>query len=237
MVAMVRAILSGLVVTGLTALLVGAVSLVRALPPATAVRPELQQQARARGGEWVPLAEVPAELRAAIIATEDARFYEHRGLDLLGLARAALANIEAGRPVQGGSTITQQLAKRYLGRDDPTLYRKLLVMAMALKLEFAYSKDELLEMYLNSVYFGPYAYGVGAAARVYFQKPVHALNLTEATLLAGLPQAPALYDPLHRLERVKARQDVVISAMTRHGFLTAEQARQARATPTALDRH
>src|SRR5579883_899738 len=230
-----RALFWAVVLTGLATLAAGAL-LVRELPPAAQVRADLLEQARARGGQWVPLAQVPQVLRDAIVATEDARFYQHRGLDLLGVARAALANLEAGRPVQGGSTITQQLAKRYLGREDPTLHRKLLVMAMALKLELAYSKDELLEMYLNSVYFGPYAYGIGAAARVYFQKPVSALNLTEATLLAGLPQAPALSDPLHRLDRVKARQDVVLSAMTRHGFLTAEQARQARATPTALDR-
>ena len=210
--------------------------LLHELPPAGPVRAELMAQARARGGEWVPLTNVPRALREAIIATEDARFYEHHGLDLIGFARAVLANIEAGRPVQGGSTITQQLAKRYLGREEPTLRRKLLVLAMAVKLEQAYSKDELLEMYLNSVYFGPYAYGIGAAARVYFHKPASALNLTEATLLAGLPQAPALYDPLHRLDRVKARQDAVISAMTRQGYLTPEEARQARATPTALDR-
>ena len=225
------AALGGLVVTAAVA-----VPLLRELPAAAPARAELTAQARARGADWVPLARVPRTLREAIIATEDARFYEHSGLDLLGLLRASVKNIEAGRPVQGGSTISQQLAKRYLEREEYTLRRKLLVMGMALKLERAYSKDDLLEMYLNSIYFGPYAYGVGNAARVYFRKPASDLNLAEATLLAGLPQAPSLYDPLHRLDRVKARQEVVIAAMTRQGYLTTEEARQVRTTTTALDK-
>lgn len=230
-----RWIVFAVVLGGLLGALVLGVSLVRELPSAGPVRAELQEQARARGAEWVPLAQVPRALREAVIATEDARFYEHQGLDLLGFVRATVANVEAGRPVQGGSTISQQLAKRYLGREEFTLHRKLLVMAMAVRLERSFGKDALLEMYLNSIYYGPYAYGVGNAARVYFRKPSSELNLAEATLLAGLPQAPSLYDPLHRLDRVKARQEVVIAAMTRQGYLTDEQARQVRVTPTALD--
>jgi membrane peptidoglycan carboxypeptidase len=221
------------------ALVVAAAVLVppmRELPSARPAKADLLALARGNGAEWVTIDRVPQSLQDAIVATEDARFYEHRGLDILGTLRATLANLQAGRLVQGGSTLSQQLAKRYLEREDRTVERKLLVLGMAFKLELAYSKKDILEMYLNSIYFGPYAYGVGNAARVYFRKPVEALNLAESTLLAGLPQAPSLYDPLHRLERVKARQGVVITAMARAGYLTDDQASVARTTPTALDR-
>jgi membrane peptidoglycan carboxypeptidase len=206
------------------------------LPSARPVKAELAALSAKRGAEWVALDRVPRALQEAVVATEDARYYEHRGLDVLGTARASLANVRAGRLVQGGSTLSQQLGKRYLEREDRTVERKLLVLGMAFKLEWAYSKQDILEMYLNSVYFGPYAYGVGSAARVYFGKPVEALTLAESTLLAGLPQAPSLYDPVKGLERVKARQAVVIAAMTRAGYLTDEQARSVRTTRTALDR-
>jgi penicillin-binding protein 1A len=175
-------------------------------------------------------------MQQAIVATEDARYYEHPGLDLLGMLRATAANVQAGHPVQGGSTLSQQLAKRYLNRDDRTLERKLLVLAMTAKLELTYDKPDILEMYLNSIYFGPYAYGIGSAARVYFHKAPADLSLAESTLLAGLPQAPSLYDPVNRLDRVKQRQAVVIAAMVRAGYLTPEQAPAIQATPTALDR-
>ncbi|HZR99346.1 MAG TPA: biosynthetic peptidoglycan transglycosylase [Chloroflexota bacterium] len=213
----------------------GAAYLWHEAPPAGPVKRDLMAQASAQHAEWVPLARVPATVQQAIIATEDARFYEHRGLDLLGMLRATLANLRAGRPVQGGSTISQQLAKRYLERTDPTAERKLLVLAMTAKIELLYSKADILEMYLNSIYFGPYAYGIGSAARVYFHKPVADLTLAESTLLAGLPQAPSLYDPLHRLDRVKARQTVVIAAMERAGYLTPAEADAARRARTALD--
>jgi penicillin-binding protein 1A len=227
-----------LLLVGLTLVagLVVGLPLARELPPAGAAKGDLQAVARQRGAEWVPLSRVPNRLQEAIIATEDARFYDHRGLDLIGMLRATIANVRAGRPVQGGSTLSQQLAKRYLEREEPTVERKLLVLGMAAKLELAYSKADILEMYLNSVYFGPYAYGVGSAARVYYRKPVEELNLAESTLLAGLPQAPSIYDPLKRLDRVKARQAVVIAAMTRAGYLTDEQAGVVRSTPTTLDR-
>jgi penicillin-binding protein 1A len=151
------------------------------------------------------------------------------------MMRATLANLRAGRPVQGGSTISQQLAKRYLERTDRTAERKLLVLAMTAKLELHYDKADILEMYLNSIYFGPYAYGIGSAARVYFHKPVADLTLPESTLLAGLPQAPSLYDPIHQLARVKARQRVVIAAMARAGYLTPAEAEAAQTARTSLD--
>ncbi|HLH21510.1 MAG TPA: biosynthetic peptidoglycan transglycosylase [Chloroflexota bacterium] len=225
-----------LMLAALFGALAGALYLLREVPPAGPAKDDLMAQASAHHAEWVPLDQVPASLQQAIVATEDARFYEHRGLDVLGTIRAMLANVRAGHPVQGGSTISQQLAKRYLERSDPTAERKLLVLAMTAKLELRYSKADILEMYLNSIYFGPYAYGVGSAARVYFHKPAADLTLAESTMLAGLPQAPSLYDPIHALPRVKARQAVVIAAMVRAGYLTPTQAEAARTARTALDR-
>jgi membrane peptidoglycan carboxypeptidase len=211
------------------------VYLLQEVPSAGQAKADLMAQAQARRAEWVALADMPASMQEAIIATEDARFYEHRGLDVLGMIRATIANLRAGRPVQGGSTISQQLAKRYLDRTDRTAERKLLVLAMTAKLEWQYSKAEILEMYLNSIYFGPYAYGLGSAARVYFHKPVTELTLAESSLLAGLPQAPSHYDPIHQLARVKARQAIVIAAMVRAGYLTPAEAEAARHARTALD--
>jgi membrane peptidoglycan carboxypeptidase len=208
--------------------LAGTIYLLREVPSAGPAKSELMAQASARHAEWVPLDQVSTSMQQAIIATEDARFYEHRGLDVLGTMRAMLANLRAG-------TISQQLAKRYLERTDPTAERKLLVLAMTAKLELRYDKAEILEMYLNSIYFGPYAYGLGSAARVYFHKPATDLTLAESTLLAGLPQAPSVYDPLHDLRRVKTRQGVVIAAMVRTGYLTPGEAEAARTARTALD--
>jgi penicillin-binding protein 1A len=232
---MLRTLFGLLVLLGLLAAGIFLVPLAREPPSARPVKTELVELTRLRGGEWITLDQVPRELQEAIIATEDSRFYDHRGLDIWGSIRAVLANVRAGRPVQGGSTISQQLAKIYLEREDRTLERKLVVIGMALKLEWAYGKRDLLEMYVNSVYFGPYAYGVGRAARVYFHKPVSDLNLAESTVLAGLPQAPSIYDPINRLDRVKARQSVVIAAMTRAGYLTDDEANAVRRARTRLD--
>src|SRR5438067_8961123 len=143
----------------------------------------------------VPLAQIPQSLRDAILATEDRRFYSHWGHDPIGVARAVLQNYRRGRIVEGGSTITQQLAKVLFLTPDKSLGRKLREAVLALELERRYSKDRILEMYLNQVYFGQGAYGVEAAARSYFGKPVAELNLREAALLAGLPRAPSSYSP------------------------------------------
>lgn len=233
--AVLRALAAVVLSATLLVALAGAVYLLREVPSAGPAKSELMAQARAQRAEWVPLNQVPASMQQAIVATEDARFYEHRGLDVLGMIRAMLANAQARRPVQGGSTISQQLAKRYLERTDPTAERKLLVLAMTAKLELRYDKADILETYLNSIYFGPYAYGIGSAARVYFRKPVADLTLAESTLLAGLPQAPSLYDPITQLGRVQARQAVVIAAMERAGYLTPQEAEAARTARTALD--
>ncbi len=139
---------------------------------------------------FVPLAQIPKALREAIIATEDARFYSHYGVDPMGIARAVYQNFRRGRIVEGGSTITQQLAKVLFLTPDKSLERKLKEAVLALELERRYSKDRIIEMYLNQIYFGHGAFGVEAAARTFFGKSVTDLSLPESTLLAGLPKAP-----------------------------------------------
>ena len=139
----------------------------------------------------MPLAQIPQTLRDAIIATEDRRFYYHWGIDPIGIARAVVQNYRRGRIVEGGSTITQQLTKVLFLTPDKSLERKLKEAVLALELERRYTKDRILEMYLNQVYFGHGAYGVEAAARTYFGKSVSELTVREAALIAGLPRAPS----------------------------------------------
>src|ERR671923_296324 len=144
---------------------------------------------------FVPLAQIPRALREAVIATEDRRFYSHFGVDPIGIARAVWQNYRRGRIVEGGSTITQQLTKVLFLTPDKSLERKIKEAVLALELERRYSKDRILEMYLNQVYFGNGAYGVEAAARTYFGKSVGELSVRDAALLAGLPRAPSSYSP------------------------------------------
>jgi len=182
----------------------------------------------------VPLEQIPRSLRDAIIATEDARFYSHLGVDPMGIARAIYQNFRHGRIVEGGSTITQQLAKVLFLTPDKSLERKLKEAALALELERRYSKNRLLELYLNQIYFGHGAFGVEAAARTFFGKSVGELTLTEAALLAGLPKAPATYSPFDHPEAARRRRGVVLTRMTETGKLAPAQARAATATALQL---
>jgi 1A family penicillin-binding protein len=175
---------------------------------------------------FVPLAQIPPTLRDAIIATEDRRFYSHWGLDPIGIARAIVQNYRRGRIVEGGSTITQQLTKVLFLTADKSLERKLKEAVLSLELERRYSKDRILEMYLNQVYFGHGAYGVEAAARTYFGKSVSELTVREAALLAGLPRAPSSYSPFDRGDAAKRRRDVVLRRMVEYGALKDEEAKQ-----------
>jgi penicillin-binding protein 1A len=179
---------------------------------------------------FVPLAHVPQALRDAVIATEDKRFYYHWGIDPIGIARAISQNYRRGRIVEGGSTITQQLTKVLFLTPDKSLERKLKEAVLALELERRYTKDRILEMYLNQVYFGHGAYGVEAASRTYFGKSVSELNVREAALLAGLPRAPSTYSPFERGDIAKRRREVVLRRMVEYGALKeAEAKRLARA--------
>ena len=179
---------------------------------------------------FVPLAHIPQSLRDAVIATEDKRFYYHWGIDPIGIGRAVAQNYRRGRIVEGGSTITQQLTKVLFLTPDKSLERKMKEAVLALELERRYSKDRILEMYLNQVYFGHGAYGVEAAARTYFGKSVSELSVREAALLAGLPRAPTTYSPFDHPEAAKRRREVVLRRMVDFGALPdADAKRLARA--------
>jgi 1A family penicillin-binding protein len=183
----------------------------------------------------VPLAEIPLALRNATIAVEDSSFYVNSGVDLRGIARAALANARSGAIVAGGSTITQQLARGFLldpaKAREQSLDRKLREGVLALKLTASYSKDSILALYLNQSYYGGMAFGVEAAARRIFGKPARDLNLAESALIAGLPQAPSRYDPLMNPAAARARQAEVLAAMVRSGAITPAEAQAAAAEP------
>src|SRR5213593_2052300 len=175
---------------------------------------------------FVPLAHIPQTLRDAVIATEDRRFYSHFGVDPIGVARAVYQNYRRGRFVEGGSTITQQLTKVLFLTPDKSLDRKMKEAVLALELERRYSKDRILEMYLNQVYFGNGAYGVEAASRTYFGKSVTELNVKEAALLAGLPRAPSTYSPFEHGEAAKRRREVVLRRMVEYGALKDADAKK-----------
>jgi penicillin-binding protein 1A len=165
----------------------------------------------------------------ATVAIEDRRFYAHGGVDPIGIARAVVADVRAHRIVQGGSTITQELVRNlYLSRAQ-TFQRKLTEACLAIKLGREWSKQRILTAYLNEVYYGNHAYGIEAAAETYFSEPASALTLDQSALLAGLPQAPSLYDPFVRPEDALARRDAVLHAMLVSGDITLGQYEQARA--------
>src|SRR5213596_2201932 len=183
---------------------------------------------------FVPLGHIPQTLRDAVIATEDRRFYSHWGVDPIGVARAVVQNYRRGRIVEGGSTITQQLAKVLFLTADKSLERKLKEAVLALELERRYSKDRILEMYLNQVYFGHGAYGVEAAARTYFGKSVSELTVREAALLAGLPRAPSSYSPFDHAKAANRRRELVLRRMVEYGALKEEEAKRIARTDLGL---
>lgn len=180
----------------------------------------------------VALADIPDHCVRAVIATEDANFYSHPGVDVTGILRALWINLRGGEVLAGGSTITQQVARVTLldpaQRAERTLQRKLRESILAMRLQNAYSKDNILTLYLNQAYFGNLAYGIEGAARAYFAKPAADLSLAECALLAGLLQNPAAYDPLARLELARERQDVALGLMVNNGYITEQEAAAAR---------
>jgi penicillin-binding protein 1A len=179
----------------------------------------------------VPLKELPAYLPRAFIAIEDRRFYNHIGIDPIGLARAALANVLRRGVSQGGSTITQQLAKNLFLTQERTLWRKLQELAFALWLERKLNKTEILELYLNRVYFGSGAYGVEAAAQRYFGKSARQIKLAEAAMLAGLVKSPSRLTPSRNPNGAERRAQAVLAAMAELGFITDTMAKNALAQP------
>ena len=175
----------------------------------------------------VTLKQIPYTLQNAFIAVEDNRFYEHIGIDFRGILRAIWANIRGGEVAEGGSTITQQLAKNAYLTQDRTIKRKIQEIFLALQLERQYTKQEILEFYLNQIYFGQGAYGVQAAAKTYFNKDVSELSLNEAAMLAGIPKSPNYYSPFNNLEAANARKATVLSQMVKYGYISTSEANEA----------
>jgi len=183
---------------------------------------------------FVPLSRVPKLLQQAVLDIEDTEFYEHGAVSLKGMARAALRNLTSAKVKEGGSTITQQLAKSLFLSPERTFSRKMKEIQLAGEIERRYRKDKIFEMYLNVIYLGGGAYGMEAAARTYFSKSVGQLNLPEAALLAGLIKAPSLYSPFADIKRAKTRRDIVINRMKTLGHITQAQANAALAAPVTL---
>jgi penicillin-binding protein 1A len=182
---------------------------------------------RGTAGDYMPLDLLPKHVWGAVVATEDRRFFSHYGLDPLGLIRACFVNLRAGRVVQGGSTLTQQLAKNLFLTPDRTLSRKFEELGLALWLELRLSKADILELYLNRVYFGGGAYGIEAASQRYFDKSARELSVAEAALIAGLLKAPSRYSPASSPEVARARSRVVLGKMVEAGVISEAQERKA----------
>ena len=182
----------------------------------------------------VKLDQVPQNLQDAFVAVEDNRFYDHIGVDPRGIARAIWANLRGRTVSEGGSTITQQLAKNAYLTQDRTLKRKIQEVFLALRLEHQYTKSEILELYLNQIYFGQGAYGVQAAARTYFGKDVEDLTLNECAMLAGIPKSPNYYSPLNNLQAAQERKATVLDQMVKYGYLDSATAEKTKNEKLAL---
>lgn len=185
---------------------------------------------------YVMLEDMPNSLIQAIIAVEDARFYSHDGYDINSIARATFVNVEAGEIEEGGSTITQQLAKNLFLSQEQSFTRKVEELFLAINLEKSFSKRKILELYLNTIYFGSNFYGISAAAEGYFGKKPNELTLAESAMLAGLPNAPSLYSPYVNFMLAKKRQLVVIDAMLKNKAVSQKDAESARIEEIVLVR-
>ncbi|MBP1154269.1 MULTISPECIES: PBP1A family penicillin-binding protein [unclassified Paenibacillus] len=178
--------------------------------------------------EYLPFDDFPKSMLDAVIAVEDARFYEHNGLDYYGIARAFYTNMKSGYTVQGGSTITQQLAKTMLFTSEQTYTRKLNEAVASIKIEKSYTKEQILERYLNHIYFGEGAWGLQRAAKMYFGKEASELSLAESALLAGIPKSPTYYSPVKKPDQSKERRNLVLSLMAEQGKITAQERDKAQ---------
>ena len=185
---------------------------------------------------YVPLNKMPFLLGQAVIAVEDTRFYKHKGFDMIGIARAIFTNVEAGEIREGASTITQQTVKNLFLTSDRTFTRKTEELVLSMNLEKNFSKDKILEIYLNVIYFGSDFYGIYDAAQGYFGKDPADLTLAECAMLAGLPNAPSLYSPYVDFHAAKKRQLVVLDAMEKLGIISRREAESARIEEIVLAR-
>ncbi|GAA5344293.1 transglycosylase domain-containing protein [Planifilum fimeticola] len=185
--------------------------------------------------EAVGIKRVPTHLVQAVVAMEDQRFYHHSGIDYVGTLRALIHNLSAGKTVQGGSTITQQLAKNVFLTHDRTYKRKIKEMLLAKKIEREYSKNEIMEMYLNNIYFGEGAWGIKRAAEIYFGKEVDRLTLGESALLAGMIKAPSVLNPFKDFQKTMKRRDLVLDRMVELGFITEKEKKAAMGQEIVLE--
>src|ERR1041385_6566178 len=184
----------------------------------------------------VSIAEVPADLKNAIIAIEDERFYQHPGIDYVGGLPAAYANLVAGGRRQGASTITMQVARNFFLSSEKTLTRKLYEALLAFKIERNLSKAQILELYINQIYLGQRAYGFAAASQIYFGKSLDRLGLGEVAILAGLPKAPSAYNPVANPQRAQQRQQYVLRRMRELNFINDRQYAEAAKAPLHVRR-
>lgn len=219
------------------------------LPDVTALadyRPKLPLRVLSADGETIaefgeerrnltPIEDIPPVMINAVLAIEDARFYEHSGVDYIGMLRAALANLGQSKS-QGASTITMQVARNVYLSSEKSYLRKIYEVLLTFKLEAMLSKDQILEIYMNQIFLGHRAYGFAAAAQVYFGKPLKDLTIAEAAMLAGLPKAPSAYNPITNPKRARIRQQYIIERMQENGFISAEEARQAKEEALVLRR-
>lgn len=187
---------------------------------------------------FLPIQAIPDRVKAAFLSAEDKNFYSHPGIDPIGLARAIVVNVQnlgSGRRPVGASTITQQVAKNFLLSSDQTIDRKVKEAILSFRIEQAYSKDRILELYLNEIFFGYGAYGIAGAALSYFDKSVNELTIAEAAYLAALPKAPSNYHPFRQTERAVERRDWVVDRMLENGYISTEEAREAKASPLGVE--
>ena len=184
---------------------------------------------------YLPSSSIPDLVKEAFIAAEDKNFYSHWGFDPEGILRAGIVFLQGSRRIQGASTITQQVAKNFLLNSDRTFDRKIREILLSLRIEAAYSKEKILELYLNEIYLGLSNYGVAAGALNYFDKSVHELTISEAAYLAALPKQPSALNPFRNHDRAVERRNYVIGRMAEDGYITVEQARQARAEPLVVN--
>src|SRR4051812_44230988 len=186
---------------------------------------------------YMPIQAVPKLVINAFISAEDKNFYDHGGLDFTGIARAALLfaqNIGSARRPQGASTITQQVAKNFLLTNEVSFDRKIKEALLALRIERTYSKDKILELYLNEIYLGMGAYGVAAASLIYYDKSVHEMTIAEAAYLAALPKAPSNLHPFRQRDRAIERRNYVIERMAEDRYITAQDAEKAKKEPLSV---
>lgn len=189
---------------------------------------------RINSADYVKLQNIPESLQQAVVAVEDRKFYNHWGFDMEGIFRASLVNLQYGEVKEGASTITQQLVKNLFLSQEQTMGRKAEEFVLAMDMELNYSKDDILELYLNTIYFGSGYYGIKEASEGYFGKEPAMLTLPEAAMLAGIPNAPSLYSPYVDFRLAKKRQLVVLDAMTAAGYLRESIAEDAKIKPIYL---